>query len=220
MNRRKFITATLGLSLAALVKAEQNNYSHPDDEKAVRQYKPAKLIGNYKEDRYRIYMFISFACPFCAQTWRDFGTWGLSLPKPYKFVYVPIFNNRRQNLAGAAFYVVRLLAHERLPEFLNKAFTLQQKPGLNDNDYIGILYNMGFTREQIANATENELTRKRIARAMLLFERYKVAEINRTPVFGVAGKYLTHTGYTPTGSYREVADNLNWLLTDEIEKNT
>ena len=79
---------------------------------------------------------------------------------------------------------------------------------------------MGFTREQIANATENELTRKRIARAMLLFERYKVAEINRTPVFGVAGKYLTHTGYTPTGSYREVADNLNWLLTDEIEKNT
>lgn len=53
---------------------------------------------------------------------------------------------------------------------------------------------------------------------MMLYQRYRVGIVNQTPVFGVAGKYLTHTGFTKNGYYKEVAENLSWLITDEIEK--
>ena len=165
-------------------------------------------------------MFISFTCPFCAQTWREFAEWALGLPPPYRFVYVPVFSGGVQNTAGAAFYVVRELAPIRTPEFLREAFRLQGKPNVTGKDYIGILYKMGFSRTQISQTAKGEITRQRIARAMMLFNRYQVRSINRTPVFGVAGKYLTHTGFTSNGTYPEVTENLNWLLTDEIEKSS
>lgn len=190
------------------------------DDDAVRKFKPAKLIGHFKEDKHRVYMFISFTCPFCAQTWREFAEWALGLPPPYRFVYVPVFSGGVQNTAGAAFYVVRELAPIRTPEFLREAFRLQGKPNVTGKDYIGILYKMGFSRTQISQTAKGEITRQRIARAMMLFNRYQVRSINRTPVFGVAGKYLTHTGFTSNGTYPEVTENLNWLLTDEIEKSS
>lgn len=222
MERRQFLLSVFAASLMTTVKAapdlSMSSGRQDIDDKAVRQFKPATLIGNHKEDAHRIYMFISFACIFCAQTWREFGEYGLGLPNPYKFVYVPIFSDKVQNIAGTAFYIVRELAPTRTPEFLTQAFALQQKQNVTGQDYLAILYKMGFTRERVTQTVRHEITQKRIARAMMLFNRYKVRSINRTPVFGVAGKYLTHTGFTRDGTYKEVADNLNWLLTDEIEK--
>ena len=224
MQRRKFLLSVLGASVAAAAKAAPdlgiNTGRQEIDDTAVRQFKPATLIGNYKEDAHRVYMFISFACPFCAQTWREFGEYGLGLPNPYKFVYVPIFTDRVQNMAGAAFYIVRQLAPTRTPEYLQQAFALQQKQNVTGEDYLGVLYKMGISREAVAQTVQSDITQKRIARAMMLFTRYRVRSINRTPVFGVAGKYLTHTGFTRDGTYKEVASNLNWLITDEIEKSS
>ena len=224
MERRRFLEVLASACVAATANAALpvgmtagNRYI---DDDAVRKFKPAKLIGHFKEDKHRVYMFISFTCPFCAQTWREFAEWALGLPPPYRFVYVPVFSGGVQNTAGAAFYVVRELAPTRTPEFLREAFRLQGKPNVTGKDYIGILYKMGFSRTQISQTAKGEITRQRIARAMMLFNRYQVRSINRTPVFGVVGKYLTHTGFTSNGTYPEVTENLNWLLTDEIEKSS
>ncbi|WP_373742096.1 hypothetical protein [Neisseria sp.] len=224
MDRRKFLLGITALSVSAVTGAAPDigtfsGKTHLEfDDDAVRKFKPAIPIGNYKEDAHRIYMFISFSCPFCAQTWEAFAKWALALPNPYKFVYVPIFNGKVQNTAGTGFYIIRELAPTRTPEYLRLAFSLQQKRNTGTKDYIAILYQMGFTRQQIASASQSAVTQKRIARAMMLYQRYRVGIVNQTPVFGVAGKYLTHTGFTKNGYYKEVAENLSWLITDEIEK--
>lgn len=224
MERRRFLTVLLTASATVAVKAAPAigipSGKWDIDDETVRKFKPAKLIGNFKEDKHRVYMFISFTCPFCAQTWRQFAEWALGLPAPYKFVYVPVFSGAAQNIAGTAFYVVRELAPTRIPEFLREAFLLQNKLNITGQDYINILYKMGLNRELVSQTAKSQITQNRIARAMILFNRYQVRSINRTPVFGVAGKYLTHTGFTSNGTYPEVTENLNWLLTDEIEKSS
>ena len=166
MERRRFLAVLASACVAATANAALpvgmragNRYI---DDDAVRKFKPAKLIGHFKEDKHRVYMFISFTCPFCAQTWREFAEWALGLPPPYRFVYVPVFSGGVQNTAGAAFYVVRELAPIRTPEFLREAFRLQGKPNVTGKDYIGILYKMGFSRTQISQTAKGEITRQRI----------------------------------------------------------
>ena len=221
MNRRKFLLATIATSLSSALWAapEIGTFSGQgdvlDDKELIRQFKPYVAIGNFKDDAHRVFMFISFDCPYCASTWVGFGQWAVSLPKPYKFVYVPIFASKAQNVAGTAFYVVRELTPQRTPEFMRQAFALQQMSTSKAEQYIDILHKMGFSRQQVADAVNKEITQNRIARAITLYERYKVSV---TPSFGVAGKYYTHTGFTRQGTYKEVGTNLSWLITNEIEK--
>lgn len=219
MNRRDFVKACTAFSIlsATSVKSFANEQNKV---KAVQSIQPEAdlknhytAIGNYKDDANRVFMFISFDCPYCAQSWQGVGEWALNLPAPFKFVYVPVLGSTRKNIAAVAFYTVRELAPARLPEFMQKAFS-QSSKRINNNSYIDILYQMGFTSSQINSAASSELTRRRLQRASQLVRNYR---IDRTPSFGIAGRYMTHIDLA-NGDTNFLKSIVNRLITIEIER--
>lgn len=217
MNRRKFLLlATNTLLTAAATKAgasigsDKESTSTDNDLKMINPY---QTIGNYKEDRHRVFMFIDFDCPFCAESWYGAGEWGADLPEPFKFVYVPLFGTSRMNTAAVAFYALRELAPKRLPEYMRQAFALGATGNKDNRQYPTILKKMGFSDQQIDTAIKLPITERRIKRAITLAKNYRV---RRTPTFGIAGKYATTLDYT-NGNYKLFTGLLNSLVTKAIE---
>ncbi|WP_312265578.1 thioredoxin domain-containing protein [Neisseria sp.] len=217
MNRRSFLLAggTFFLSAAAAVAAPEFRLGKEPDTNAIdnKMINPYQTVGNYKDDHHRVFMFISFDCPYCAESWYGYGKWGRTLPDPFKFVYVPLFGSQRMNTAAVTFYALRELAPHRLPEYMRQAFTLTASGHHDTTQYSAILRKMGFTDEQIGKAIKSSITEKRINRAIRLSKNYRV---DKTPTFGVAGRYATHPGYT-NGNYVMLKDLLNTLVTKAIE---
>lgn len=218
MNRRKFLigagAAIISLQLSAasgLSGTVPKNDSKGQPESDLKNHYIA--IGNYKDDANRVFMFISFDCPYCAQSWQGVGEWALKLPPPFKFVYVPVLGTPRKNVAGTAFYIVRELAPHRLPEFMSQAFSLASSR-INNESYIDILYKMGFTKAQVEGAYASQITKRRVERAIKLTNNYR---IDVTPSFGIAGRYMTHIDLA-NGDTRFLTNIVNRLITIEIER--
>ena len=217
MNRRDFLLAasTVLVSTRAFSAAESTGSANKSDGSMQGLIKPYHAIGNFKSDTDRVYMFISFYCPYCANTWAGYAQWGRTLPAPMRFVFVPVVGSQKHNAAATAFYVVRQLAPARLNEFIRSAYALHRtKSNINTEDYLRLLRQMGFSKQQIDAALTTEITQQRIARAILLMRRYRVSV---TPTFGVAGRYSTHAGFA-NGDYAMLKQLLDGLVSNEIEK--
>lgn len=176
--------------------------------------KPYQTVGNFKDEMTRIYMFVSFDCPYCASSWAGFAQWGRTLPEPYQLVFVPLFGTKNQNAAATAFYIVRDIAPSRINEYMRMAYGETNNRRVTPDTYVGILHRMGFSQAQINASLNNKNTQNRIARAIDLSRRYRVTV---TPSFGVVGKYTTHAGFT-NGDYSLLTQLLNGLVSDAMEK--
>lgn len=176
--------------------------------------KPYQTVGNFKDEAKRIYMFVSFDCPYCASTWAGFAQWGRTLPEPYQLVFVPLFGTKTQNAAATAFYIVRDMAPNRINEYMRLAYGETTNRRVTPDTYVGILRSMGFSQAQINASLNSKNIQNRIARAIDLSRRYRVSV---TPSFGVVGKYTTHAGFT-NGDYSLLTQLLNGLVSDAMEK--
>lgn len=216
INRRAFLTAT-ALSLLSITPAVSApnlpiGNRQEQDNTLGGTIKPYIQIGDFTDDKHRVFMFISFNCPYCKEVWKGFYDWGRTLPNPYKFVIVPLsMGDSVLDMACRAFYAVKLLDENRLIEYTQQAFLLAEK-NTTANDHIALLGKMGFSSTQIQAALKHPTTRKRMDRALLLARRYL---LNATPHFGIAGKMATNAGYT-NGDYPLLIQLLNALVSEQI----
>lgn len=219
MNRRRFLTAFAALSASLAARAD-NPFALPENSGALPEQsakpdivKPYLAVGPYADDQSRVFMFMSYECPYCEQTWYGMGEWGRTLPEPFRFVYVPLYTgNKRLDAAATGFYIVRSLAPQRIAEYQRLAFEAA-KTARSSADFAQVLHRMGFSRSQIAAAAADKQTQNRIARAMLLVRRYRVTA---TPFFTVGGRYTTHAGFTG-GDYRVLVQLMNGLVSDVLQ---
>lgn len=216
-DRRRFLLAcaAAGLSLRAVADIQDfglpgRNGGQADISDAV---KPYLAVGPYAEDRNRVYMFLSYECPYCEQNWYGMGEWGRTLPDPFRFVYVPIYTgNKRLDAAATGFYVVRDLAPAKIADYQRLAFEAA-RTARNERDFVAVLYRMGFSQEAIRTSVRKQLTQERMARAMTLAHRYRVTA---TPFFAVGGRYTTHAGFTG-GNYQMLIQLLNGLVSNVVQ---
>lgn len=174
---------------------------------------PYLTIGNFTDDKYRVFMFISYDCPICKEVWKGMSDWGKTLPEPFKFVFVPLSKGEDTlALATQAFYVVRDIAPNKIEQFQQIAFekAVQIKQW---QEWVDILQRfIGIPATAIEASIRKSETNKRIERARKLAQRYRVTV---TPYFGVGGRYATHAGYT-NGNYQVLVQLLNALVSKMI----
>lgn len=214
MNRRHFLYSSL-LFASTVVLAENTlpTGNNNGDNTLGGTLKPYMQIGNFTDDKHRVFMFLTFDCPWCKETWKGIGDWGKTLPEPFKFVFVPLSKGNKQlHLASVAFYVVRDLAPNRIENFLEIAFT-KATVIRSWQEWVNILVRLGLSPQMIADSANKPITKQRIERGRLLAGRYR---LNATPHFGVAGKYATNVGYT-NGDYRLLVKLLNVLVSEVIQ---
>jgi thiol:disulfide interchange protein DsbA len=220
-TRRNFLLAGLSLSAAAALPAELaraqsvtgfNTTSNGSDSAAKINARPYLEIGNFPDDRNRVFMFFMYTCPFCAQYASSFEAWGNTIPKPMLFVPVPLMIDDPVALSAAAsYYVLRQLAPQRISEFEGFAYeTGQHNP--TPEAFPAILYRMGLERSTVLAALNSPDTGERLKRAAALGRRYRV---DATPDFGVAGKYTTNANFTG-GNYDTLVQLLNGLISGVI----
>lgn len=179
---------------------------------ALANFKPYLEIGDYPDDRQRVFMFFSYGCPYCAQHGPAIIEWGKTLPAPIQFVRVPVITTDRASMnAAAAFYAVREVAAMRLSEFDSLAYAAGAN-GLAESTFKDILLKMGLPKELVMQAMAKGVTRSRLLRATLLSGRYKVGA---TPHFGVGGKYATNANFT-NGNYQLLVELLNGLVSQVL----
>lgn len=215
MNRRNFFRSSVLLLPTSYAIAENSLPTNPNnnDNTLGGVLKPYLQIGNFTDDKYRVFMFLSFSCSFCKETWKGIGDWGKTLPNPFKFVFVPLgFGDKSLGLASTAFYVVRDLAPNRIENFLEIAFS-KATTIRTWQEWVVLLQRLGLSPQAISASVNNPQTNKRIERGRLLAGRYQV---NATPHFGVAGKYATNVGYT-NGDYRLLVKLLNVLVSESMQ---
>lgn len=213
MDRRQLLHLLLLSPALCLADNALPAKSNNNDNTLGGVLKPYMQIGDFADDKYRVFMFLSFNCPYCKEIWKGMGDWGKTLPNPFKFVYVPLsFGDKRLDLASNAFYVVRDLAPQKLESILEIAFT---KAGniRSWQEWVEILQRLGLPKQSIHTALNKPATSKRIERGRLLAKRYR---LNVTPHFGICGKYATNAGYT-NGDYQLLVKLLNALVSEIIQ---
>ncbi len=216
-DRRRFLLACAAAGLSLRAAADIQDFSLPGQDRQRNNLadtvKPYLSVGPYREDLNRVYMFLSYECPYCEQTWYGMGEWGRTLPDPFRFVYVPIYTgNKRLDAAATGFYIVRDLAPTRIADYQRLTFEAA-RTAKNERDFVAVLYRMGFSHEAINTSVRKRLTQERMARAMMLVRRYRVTA---TPFFAVGGRYTTHAGFTG-GNYQMLTQLLNGLVSNVLQ---
>ncbi len=77
MNRRRFLLAATALLVTGKTfSAPDIDLTHkPSGGFVTKLGQPYHAIGHFKSDAERVYMFISFDCPYCANTWAGYAQW-------------------------------------------------------------------------------------------------------------------------------------------------
>ena len=180
--------------------------------------KPYMVVGNYKQDQNRIFMFFSYTCPYCQKVWWGMEQWGKTLPVPYRFVAIPTVTTvESSRVAAIAYFIAKQLRPERLDEFNRYAYSAgENRTDTDGKGYITALLKLGLTEAEIKKAANSQRINLQIQRAMNLAKRYNVRQ---TPSFAIAGKYTTDIGYTD-GDYKNMVKLLNAIISQNIEERT
>lgn len=220
MNRREILKLFAGALIIApmLVSANELSLFNGNSNKNTinSDDTPYLMVGPYADDKYRIFMFISYLCDFCKQTYSGMIHWATTLPQPFIFVTVPLFlNDVRQKATATGFYIVKNLLPQKIYEYNQLVFEKIQSI-TSMQDVLTILKNLGLNQMDIKQSLNDPKTINRIKRAMTLAQRYQVTT---TPFFGVAGSYTTDAGFT-NGNYELLVQLLNGMISNEMAKNT
>lgn len=174
--------------------------------------RPYSEIGNFADDRDRVFLFFSYGCTFCAQYASGIVAWGKTLPEPLQLVRVPVLTTEQVSQAAAmAYYVVREIAPNRLDELDALAYSAAGS-AYTPEIFPEILRKMNLSPNAIKAAINKQVTKDRMVRAVLLSKRYKVAA---TPHFGVGGRFATNANFT-NGDYTTLVQLLNGLVSQVV----
>jgi len=216
MNRRHFLGASLALAAPATFADAQHISAPITDNTSTApdlNAKPYVEVGNYPDDKNRVFLFFSYECPFCAQYVPSIVEWSRTFPKQLQLVHVPIITDDMSTKAGAlAYYIVRDLAPDRLAELDATAFNAAGS-GIHADTFPQILRQMKFSQADINTTIAKDITKNRMRRSVMLFDRYQVTA---TPHFGIGGRYATNVTFTG-GNYQALMMLLNALISKTLE---
>lgn len=214
LNRRSFLLgASSMLALPALATAQELKLLPGQQGRTSTEHlRPFTEIGNFTDDRDRLFMFFSYGCSFCSQYAPAIVQWSKTLPQPIQLVRVPIVTTEQVSQAAAlAYYVVREIAPNRLDELDALAYPAAGKEWTADL-FPNLLKRMNLPQAAVQAAIDKQITKDRMARAVLLAHRYKVSV---TPHFGIGGRYATNANFT-NGDYSTLVQLLNGLVSQVI----
>jgi protein dithiol oxidoreductase (disulfide-forming) len=213
-TRRSLLLGTSSLLALPLLAGAQDVTLQPrqSSPNSTDYLRPYSEIGNFVDDRDRVFLFFSYGCAFCAQYASGIVQWGKSLPEPFKLVRVPVLTTEQVSQAAAmAYYVVREVAPDRLDELDALAYAAAGQ-SYAPNIFPDILRKMNLPSNAVKAAINNPTTKERMVRAVLLSKRYKVAA---TPHFGVGGRFATNANFT-NGDYATLVQLLNGLVSQVV----
>ena len=145
---------------------------------------------NIPSDRRAIRYFFAYDCPFSRKYDQTMKKWGETLPKPLKFVRVPVITERAESAYSAvAYYTVLRIMPNRINEFQLQMYELVQDNGkslLDFKTYAEAVYRIGGDVPKFAKEYDNIANAKFINNASMLGSKYQVSH---TPTIGVGGKY-------------------------------
>ncbi|PEH40426.1 disulfide oxidoreductase [Burkholderia gladioli] len=212
------VSALLGS--ASHATAQENSLeglsrSSPDQNAVAQSVTPYMAIGDFAEDRGKVYMFFEFTCPYCQRNWQAFIEWGNTLPRSFRFVAVPLVTDDPSTRAAAlAFYTVKALAPQRIPNFLALGFAAAQQGRTSMRDYARMMVQLGLTPQAIEAYGRTQELGDRLRRGLDLAQRY---DVEATPSFGVGGQYQTNANFT-NGDYALLSRLLSGLVSRQIEQ--
>lgn len=145
---------------------------------------------NVPSDRRAIRYFFAYDCPYSMKYDQTMKKWGETLPKPLKFVRVPVITERAESAYSAvAYYTVLRIMPNRINDFQLQMYDLVQterKSLLDFKTYAEAVYRIGGDVSKFAKEYDNIANAKLINNASLLGSKYQVSH---TPTIGVGGKY-------------------------------
>ncbi|MBW5284169.1 thioredoxin domain-containing protein [Burkholderia gladioli] len=189
--------------------------SSSDQSSVMQAVTPYMAIGDFAEDRGKVYMFFEFTCPFCQRNWHAFMDWGNTLPRTFRFIPVPLVTDDPSTRAAAlAYYTVKALAPQRIPDFMALGFSAAQNGRVSIADYAQMMVQLGLKPQAIEAYGQSQELGDRLRRGLDLAQRYSV---EATPSFGVGGQYQTNANFT-NGDYTLLARLLSGLVSRQIEQ--
>ncbi|AOZ11206.1 hypothetical protein [Cupriavidus malaysiensis] len=213
-NRRRFTLAAVASLFIPASHAGANDRPSPGpglgDGPGRGDLKPFLSIGDFKEDRQKVFFFFSYGCPYCAQHWRAISAWGASLPKGWSLVKVPVLlTDDASRAAAIAFYAVLKQMPTRIMEFEEHAYRagMPQDPTV----YAKILRAMGIVVDP--SYVRGDAFKLAVTRNLQLTQRYQVQV---TPHFGIGGLWATNSNFT-NGDYAVLMRLINGLISQQIE---
>lgn len=145
---------------------------------------------NVPSDRRAVRYFFSYDCAFSRKYDQTLTKWGETLPKPLKFVRVPVITERVESAFSAvAYYTVLRKMPNRINDFQLQMYKLVQderKSLTAFETYAEAVYRIGGDVKMFAEEYENIANAKFVNNASLLGAQYQVSH---TPTIGVGGKY-------------------------------
>ena len=220
MFKKPIIAISLFFTLSMPVLAADDplaGLGKPQQSQSVDNFvKPYMVVGNYKQDQNRVFMFFSYTCPYCQQVWWGMEEWGKTIPSLYRCVSIPtIITIESSRVAAMAYFIAKELRPNRLHEFNRLAYAVgENSRDISGKGYVNALFKIGLSEAEIRQALNSPQIDAQIKRAMNLAKRYNVRQ---TPSFAVAGKYTTDVGYA-NGDYKTLVKLLNALVSKDIEE--
>jgi protein dithiol oxidoreductase (disulfide-forming) len=213
-NRRTLLLGASSLLALPLLAGAQDIKLQPrqQGQSSTDILRPYSDIGNFTDDRDRVFLFFSYGCSFCAQYASGIVQWGKSLPEPIQLVRIPVLTTEQVSQAAAlAYYVVRDVAPNRLDELDALAYSAAGNT-YTPEIFPEILRKMNLPASAVKATMNKQITKDRMVRSVLLSKRYKVTS---TPHFGVGGRFATNANFT-NGDYTTLVQLLNGLVSQVI----
>ena len=214
MYKRRTVLGIAGSMIAAQLSAQTSEgVAGSGPKTVVPTIKPFLEIGRFTEDKERLFMFIAYNCPFCANLHAPIVSWAQSIPEPMKLITIPVGDgSEAANASILAHYIVREAAPAQLEAFSQAAYQVGQG-NPSRSAYLALLPKLGLSKQSVLSAIDSKNTQERSRRGLLLASRYQVTV---TPTFGVAGRWSTNPGFT-SGKSQDLVALLNVLVTTAIQ---
>lgn len=150
---------------------------------------PYKTVVAKPEDSKKVYIFVSFTCPVCADYDDQLIRWAQTLPHDWTVEFVPVALPRDKDsiIAARAFYAVKALGSDYLSQWMPRVYTAIQTNGSKVSDpatWEQIAASMQLTG--FADAWKN-VKETEVAGA---YQKLVGYGIDGTPSVAIGGKYI------------------------------
>lgn len=143
------------------------------------------------DERRKVRVFFSFACPYSAQSHMSLARWGDTLPAGMKIEMTPVVTKDPGTGYGAAYYYAVLqMMPKQLDSFTAAVYDeIQRKNARMDRHetYLAAARRVGISPDALRRAVQRDQVRDGVYSAAALLSSYK---IDATPSVVSGGKYV------------------------------
>lgn len=187
---------------------------------AAPDFKPYRTINAAMPSRSRwrstVVELLDFSCPYCRQINLGAQSWGGTLPKPFRFLQLPIIHDTDSLNAAAAFMTAVIAAPQKVNALIQACFEAVQSHGESPTHpatYSHAAMAAGISKQALTSA----LSRFDEVRAQTrdLLDLIVAAKPEVTPTFIVDATEVVDVNNT-AGDYAQMFRLLNGLVSQRV----